>query len=185
MKELIETEGIYVIKGPMSRWDLQSCDTESGSGSGYIRRECGWMTNMRELAELLEDLDASTDEMRRSIHLEGNLAKLDSTHPPKLAQTVLKACKDVMRQEGVLSALDAFAAGPNPVQPLIDETPWEQYWDDVNGGWLKPELCRKARDEELEWVHRQKVWEKRNITECWEKNWGTADQSYVAGHEQG
>ena len=71
-----------------------------------------------------------------------------------------------MLYEGCLSAVDLVSSGPNPIEPPVDNTPWEQYWDDVNGGWLKPELCKQARKEELEWVHRQGVYVKRPISEC-------------------
>ena len=29
------------------------------------------------------------------------------------------------------------------------------HWDDTNGGWLDPELCAKARREEVEYSRRQ------------------------------
>ena len=172
VKEVMAMDGVYVVKGPICRWDVEGCDAVSGSGSGYMRKECAWMTNMPQLADALGRLRNEKkpgEEMRRRIHLIDGLAKFDRTHPPEMAHVVIEACQVAMQHDGVLSALDSYAAGPNPIQPLIDDTPWEQYWDDVNGGWLKPELCRNARREELEWVHRQKVYERRPISECIEQ----------------
>ena len=41
------------------------------------------------------------------------------------------------------------------------------YFDSVNGGYLKPELVREARAEELRWVKEKKIWEWRPTEECW------------------
>eukprot|EP00959_Pyramimonas_sp_CCMP1952_P025191 528422-Pyramimonas_sp.AAC.1 len=43
-----------------------------------------------------------------------------------------------------------------------------RYWDDVNGGWLDPAMVRKAREEEVGWLRRQEVYEKRTLKECLE-----------------
>ena len=42
---------------------------------------------------------------------------------------------------------------------------FEQYWDDVNGGWLDPEKVKAARKEELDWIVKQHVFEKVADTE--------------------
>ena len=54
-----------------------------------------------------------------------------------------------------------------PIEPNIEDKFWEA-WDDVNGGSLKPEKVQKARQAELEWLHQQKVYTKRKISECME-----------------
>ena len=54
-----------------------------------------------------------------------------------------------------------------PIEPNIEDKFWEA-WDDVNGGSLKPEKVQMARQAELEWLHQQKVYTKRKISECME-----------------
>ncbi|CAK0892634.1 unnamed protein product [Prorocentrum cordatum] len=62
--------------------------------------------------------------------------------------------------------------GPVPVAPepyeagreSLDDD--ERYWDDVNGGWLDPQMVREERRREVQWLHKQDVYEKRTIEEC-------------------
>ena len=44
-----------------------------------------------------------------------------------------------------------------------------QYWDDVNGGWLEPEFVQKARKEELDWVKKQGVYTVVDENTCWKE----------------
>ena len=73
-----------------------------------------------------------------------------------------------MIADGCLSQLHSLVAGPVPIEPMEE---WhldpDQYWDDVNGGWLKPDLVRAARAEELEWVKKQGVYEITDESICW------------------
>ena len=40
-----------------------------------------------------------------------------------------------------------------------------KFWDDVHGGWLDPAKVQEARKTELEWIHKQGVYEQRTIQE--------------------
>ena len=45
---------------------------------------------------------------------------------------------------------------------------WEGWhWDDNKGGWLDPELCAKARKEEVECTRRHKVYTRVSRETCW------------------
>ncbi len=45
----------------------------------------------------------------------------------------------------------------------------EEYWDDINGKKLDPELVGLARKEEIEEYRKHGVYEKVPIEECWEQ----------------
>ena len=143
---------------------------------GCARKSCGWLTNQPLLAELVEDVCANQkpgDEWHKRCYLLGGLAKKAQVHPPALVKAVLRACRDEMRARGELSALDGATAGPTPVAPVVPgSSPLGDYWDDVNGGFLKPEKVREARLEELAWFHTHEVWVPRTIQECHEKAGG-------------
>ena len=55
----------------------------------------------------------------------------------------------------------------------IQEERHEQYWDDLSGRKLIPELVKKARLEELGEIAKHRVYEKVAIEGCW-KNTGQA-----------
>ena len=45
----------------------------------------------------------------------------------------------------------------------------ERYVDDITGQPLEPELCRRARAEELAFFHSKDVWDLRQVQEAWNK----------------
>ena len=50
MVYLASRPGVYKVTGPMCRWNMTQHDH---LGEGYIRKETSWLTNCRELADLL------------------------------------------------------------------------------------------------------------------------------------
>ena len=62
--------------------------------------------------------------------------------------------KAEMMTDNELSQLEAATSGPSPHEPewfenKIVEEDFEDYFDTVNGGFLKPELVKQAREEEI------------------------------------
>ena len=68
-------------------------------------------------------------------------------------------------ENGQLSALDAAVAGPVPEECFVTLEDVEQYWDDVNGGFLPPDRVREARQLELAYLRKQEVYEKVPLEE--------------------
>ena len=168
IRELMQREDVYVVKGPMCCWDMMDSDE---LGEGYIRKETGWMTNCPELAAILEGVCSNVDgsrEWHRHIHLKDGRTHRARVYPPELVAAVLKGIKKQMISDGCLSELHSLVAGPVPIEPVEE---WhlepDQYWDDVNGGWLIPEKVRAARAEELAWVKKQGVYEITDESICW------------------
>ena len=109
-------------------------------------------------------------EVHRHVHLMGGLADFAKVHPPDLVTEVLTAVRESMLEEGYMSSMEMHSSGPVPIEEWFDEETQElpefQAWDDVNGGWLIPEEVIKARAVEIDWVHKNKVYEKRTIAEA-------------------
>eukprot|EP00959_Pyramimonas_sp_CCMP1952_P034389 720749-Pyramimonas_sp.AAC.1 len=60
-------------------------------------------------------------------------------------------------------------AGPVPEEGAeIEEEPGV-YFDDVTGAELKPDKVKEARETELEWIRKQKVYVKVPIKQCWDR----------------
>ena len=81
-------------------------------------------------------------------------------------RAVLKTLKSHLVESGQLSALDAAVAGPIPEENFVTPEDVEQYWDDVNGGFLPPDRVREARQIELDYLRKQEVYEKVPLEEC-------------------
>ena len=170
VQELLSREGVRVVRGPMCRWGMMSTDKRGLQGTGYVRKETGWMTNCEALAELLEgECSNQTGKApwHRHVHLIGGLARQAAIYPPKLVKAVLRCLKTQLEGKGEISSAEFNSSGPIPEEKHLEEAA-EMFWDDVNGGWLPPAEVRKARDLELDYLRRQAVYEKRPISECYE-----------------
>eukprot|EP00972_Heterocapsa_arctica_P064193 9472717-Heterocapsa_arctica.AAC.1 len=47
---LMAEPGIYVVQGPMCRWHMKATDAH---GEGFVRKETIWMTDSKEIADVL------------------------------------------------------------------------------------------------------------------------------------
>ena len=169
VRELTERPDVYTVRGPMCRWAMVATDRRGLQGTGYVRKETGWMTNHPGLAQLLEGECTNNvpgKPWHRHIHLIGGLARPAARYPPALVRAVLKTLKSHLVESGQLSALDAAVAGPIPEENFVTPEDVEQYWDDVNGGFLPPDRVREARQIELDYLRKQEVYEKVPLEEC-------------------
>ncbi len=109
--------------------------------------------------------DRATD-YHRHVHLIGDRrAVAAAEYPVKLVLAILRAFRRQLKADARWEAMHSFDAGPVPEEHEQDW--WRQqeethgmYWDDVNGDWLDPEEVRKARKIELDWMVKEKVWDK-------------------------
>ena len=75
--ELSKKPGVYVVRGPMCRWEMEATDKRGLQGTGYVRKETGWMTNDEDLAKTLEGICsnmAGKAPWHRHVHLIGGIA---------------------------------------------------------------------------------------------------------------
>ena len=67
----------------------------------------------------------------------------------------------VGEQDNLLSAIDAFVGGPVPtVFPGEWQEEAEKFYDDISGEILPSEEVKKARMEEIKWIHKIKLYDK-------------------------
>ena len=52
-------------------------------------------------------------------------------------------------------------------------------WDDVSGAALDPKEAKRARREEIEYVHKMQLYDKVPVEECLRMTWGEPDQHPV------
>ena len=163
VKALEQLPGVYRVRGPMCHWEMLAEDRRGHhcGQSCYMRKLTGWLTNSKELAELLQKKCSnkmSTREWHRHVHLIGGLAKQAQKYPPALVTAVLKTLKSYLKNRGELSAFEQKAAGPVPDEQTFAKEDWQEFFeedwatfvDDVHGTPLRADLVRAAREEELE-----------------------------------
>ena len=177
--KLMEQDDVYVVEGPMCRWGMKSKDA---SGVGYVRKPTRWMTNSKVLAEILQK-ECPNKEGRtwhRHVMLVNGRAKAAQVYPPALVAAILKGIKAQMKEDGEIKDLGNLNVGAVPdEEPDCSEEYFEGwfpeqkdeedriYVDDITGVQLPTDKVLEARQEELQWIHRQKIYEKRTLDECW------------------
>ena len=91
VERISQRDDVYVVRGPMCKWGMTAADRRGLQGTGYVRKETGWMTNHPGLAELLEtECTNKTGEApcHRHVHLIGGIAQQAAKYPPQLVRAV-------------------------------------------------------------------------------------------------
>ena len=55
VKILSGREGVYLVKGPTCKWEMQAEELQGLQGKGYVRKKTGWLANSAALAERLAE----------------------------------------------------------------------------------------------------------------------------------
>ena len=121
MEALLAEPGVLRVRGPMCRWDMEAEDRRGLQGRGYVRKMTGWVTNCKELAELLEGECSNLTgrrEWHRRVHLIGGIAKGAQVYPPKLVKAILMVLKEKVKETSELSAFEEHCGGPVPDEQL-------------------------------------------------------------------
>ena len=78
VERISSRDDVYVVRGPMCKWGMTATDRRGLQGTGFVRKETGWMTNHPGLAELLETECTNKTggaPWHRHIHLIGGIAQ--------------------------------------------------------------------------------------------------------------
>ena len=173
MKKLTSDERVYVVKGPMCKWNLKPPGDQPVDGvPHYHLKETGWVTNSKKLADTLQGVCSNVDGSRplhRHVRLLGGLGHIARIYTPELVAAILQALRGEMLETGDITATEMVESGPISEEPSMPEGPWSQYWDDVNGGYLDPDLVKEARAKEREWVKKQQIWRIVPRAQCLER----------------
>ena len=151
IKELERDPRVFKVVGDMCVWRLAP---KYGAKGEFIRKRTAWLTSSAELARVLSQKCPGN---HRHVELTGGgRTAAAARYPPKLVEAILKAIKVQLEKDDDQYVQHAFSAGPVAEQSFPADASWfaggEQYWDDVNGGWLDPTKVKAARQEELDWM---------------------------------
>ena len=125
---------------------------------GFAKKPTGFMTNS---AEIKKSLSVMCDGGHDHIPLVGGLAKHCAAYPPRLVYAVLKALRKELQSVG---HLNEFEVGATVEEPPPENEWLEEFYDEVTGVLLDPQLVEKARAEEIEYMHKLRVY----VQSSWE-----------------
>ena len=161
--EMRENPETYVVQSPMCRFGMKLRNAEGELL--HVRKETLWMTNSLQIALELQgtcENKLKGKEVHRHVQLVGEKrAKAAQVYPKELVEAVLRGLKKELEMNHFINAIEEALSGPSPDDMVEWQAEMEdKYTDDSSGAALDPELVRAARAEELDWLRKEKVYER-------------------------
>ena len=145
LKQIVEyPDGLCSAIGAGLQEEIQHC-CKVGEANVEARATQRILANTKEPAERLQDLLHSDPAPR-------------GERPQDLTAHLIRARRARSRR----------SPGGKIVEDLASLQKGH-YWDDARGGWLDPELVVRARREEMEYVHKHRVYERIPRAVCWQE----------------
>ena len=183
MQRLMRRQGVMIVVGDQCRYGLVSQDKQR---EGPARKRTGFLTNAVCVARRLCNKcpNQAGYVVHRHVILENGRTKVAQIYPDELCREI---CKGIQEQVEVdrkgqhllaqVSADDGDTTEQlmNVAKGLVqkyrtveedNEAEMEKAWDDVSGAELNPEMVKKARSEEIEYVRKMRLYDKVPISEC-------------------
>ena len=190
VKKLMTEEAVERVMGDQCRYGLS---TKDGSVIGPAKKPTGFMTNSVCIARRL--MKKCPNTTRRQVHqhirLENGRAQAAQIYLDELCKEM---CEGLIEQievdrKGQFLIADYDADKTKTSRDLLNlskQLKWqyktvegdheeglETAWGDVSGAELKPELVKRARQEEIQYVRKMNRYDKVLVEECY-KNTGRA-----------
>ena len=131
---------------------------------GFVRGETRWVTSSPRLATLLAREHAEGDRQVRLIGQNEMIA--GAMYSPRLVKKVMRALGKELADDGRLDSVSLYSAGPTADFPVLDTQEWQEDDHDQQGNLLDPLKVKEGKQEEIEWVLRQKLFDHVPGSEC-------------------
>ena len=132
-----------------------------GQETGLAKKPTGFATNSLRIKQAIE---VRCDGRHSHMQLIGGLASQAAAYPDRLVDAILKGIHKELEEAGRLMAVDE--AGPTVEEQDPAEEYMHEYWDEVTGEPLDPELVLQARHLEVDYMHKLRVYEEATEEEC-------------------
>ena len=179
ISDTMKLPGTRVVRGDQCMFGQSAWHhNEHGWCRRHARKRTGWLTNVPELAEIL---DVECDASHEHASMIGGTAKPTERYPPELVASILKGIRAYQRRRTGVQ-INALEAG---IGPHVDEeeraADWmneecetevehgKVYKDAYTGVVLDPAAVGEARKQELEFAASLKAWEPRPRSEAFQK----------------
>ncbi|CAK0823033.1 unnamed protein product [Prorocentrum cordatum] len=131
---------------------------------GIVAKPTGWMTNSREVAK---QVGIVCDGSHEHVHLLERRAKAAERYPLGLVKAILKGIRNELK---IGKGVHAFEVGQTAEEPdILDQATEEEmatFYDGISGAVLDPIGVKNARMDEVGYMSRLGVFERRRISEA-------------------
>lgn len=172
VREISEMPSVIRTSGDQCPFGLLGSDE---FGPALIQKRTGWMTNSPRIAAAVTKRCTNRINPKHMHHRHGRVfawknCRESEAYPPRLVSAILKALRAELIDCRLLGALDVGMTADEP-EPLQLHPEWYQHViDQSTGKPLPPELVAKAREEEMGFVRKMKIWEYDTVENCLAKS---------------
>lgn len=187
MVKLLQKHGVTRVNGDQCQYGLTT--TTPKGITGPARKAIGFMTNSPCIAKQLNKQCPNrvcwwTHE---HIQFEGGRTKRAQIYPPELCKAICNGLSEQLQADRdgqfLLAKVEATTTTPSgDLRKAADELKksyrtveedlseqLEEAWDDVSGAQLNPKAARAARNEEIEYIHKMKLYSKVPTSLCYQR----------------
>ena len=141
---------------------------------GMQIQEAGLMRNVKKRTKFMTNAPRIADGLSRMcsrdhdhIRLDGgNRTRKSEVYPDELCKQIIGGLKHQMKDDGRWMNSMTVCAIDKDQEDQDYET--GEYWDDMSGKRLDPELVKQAREEEMMEFRKHGVYVKVPVKECWD-----------------
>ena len=180
--ELLRKPGVQRVRVDQCMYGLMA---ESHGVRGLAQKPTGFATNSSRIARAIA---RRCNGQHAHVQLIGGIASKAAAYPDRLVDAILRGIRAELQDAGRLQKMDV--GGPTMEEPELEvpyptadfdhdgagrdappaartvEGPGRRYWDEYTGQPLDPDLVRQAREAEIEYMHRLKVYVEATREEC-------------------
>ncbi|CAK0829612.1 unnamed protein product, partial [Prorocentrum cordatum] len=162
IKGIRELPGVIVVRGSQCVFGAKSYWPDGSEG--LVAKPTGWMTHSREVAK---QVGIVCDGSHEHVHLLERRAKAAERYPLGLVKAILKGIRNELK---IGKGIHAFEVGQTAEEPeILDQATEEEmatFYDGIGGAVLDPVGVKNARMDEMGYMSRLGVFERRKISEA-------------------
>ena len=177
IQRILNCEGVMKVVGDQCRYGLTTRDKEQ---EGWARKRIGSVTHLVHIAQQLgrKRPNRGGYVVHQHIRLEGGRPEAAQVYPKELCRAICLGIQNQIKVDERGQSLSMGLGGTEATSKDLmnvaedlrrkcktagepDNGTAEKAWDGVSGAELDPNKVRQARAEEIEYVHKMKLYEKR------------------------
>ena len=185
INDMLSRNGVLKVTVDQCRYGLKS---RNKHGEGFARNSTSFMTNSPCIAERLKRRypNRKGTEAHKHVTWKGGRTRAAQVYPPGFCKAICLGLKEQLKADkcgqfvlmrmdnefGNEKSLMEFAERINEKCKTVDEehdVEMEEACDDVSGKALDPKQVKKARKEEIEYVHKMGFYVKVPVAECFKQ----------------
>jgi len=163
--------GVMLVKGDQCPFGQTAVDRDGHDG--LVQKGSGWLTNSAAVAGrvgvLCDNWYFAEEDKHRHVQLVNGRAKGAERYPLALIWALLKGMREDLVERRISGSMEAglHVDEPEAVEGYAGVEEVTDVVDRISGASLKGALVAKARQEEMDYMRKLKVFKHEPVSACW------------------